>query len=140
MYVVTVPIGLGLGRLGNFINGELFGRVTDVPWAMIFPNGGPLPRHPSQLYEAFLEGLVLFTLLWSLKHKPWTQKTSRFWPHGSMLALFLIGYGGVRIFVECFREPDSYLGTVFLGLTMGQLLSTVMIAAGILLWLWRSRS
>ena len=139
LYVVTIPIGLGLGRIGNFINAELYGRVTDVPWAMVFPNGGPLPRHPSQLYEALLEGIVLFTLLWTLKNKPWQQTPSRFWPHGSMLALFLIAYGIMRITVEFFREPDAHLGEVFLSLTMGQLLSTIMIVAGLMLWIWRAR-
>ncbi|MDH3328504.1 MAG: prolipoprotein diacylglyceryl transferase [Desulfobulbaceae bacterium] len=139
LYVVTVPIGLGLGRIGNFINSELFGRVTDVPWGMVYPNGGPLPRHPSQIYEALLEGLLLFCILWSLKHKPWQQAPSRLWPHGSMLALFLILYGVVRIIAEIFREPDPYLGELFMGLTMGQLLSISMLAAGTLLWLIRTR-
>jgi phosphatidylglycerol---prolipoprotein diacylglyceryl transferase len=134
LYVVTVPIGLGLGRIGNFINGELFGRTTDVPWAMIFPDGGPLPRHPSQLYEALLEGVLLFCILWSIKHKPWQDVPSRIWPHGSMMALFLILYGVVRIVAELFREPDPYLGFVVQGITMGQLLSIIMIAAGLLLW------
>jgi len=140
LYVVTVPIGLGLGRLGNFINGELFGRVTEVPWAMVFPGGGPQPRHPSQIYEALLEGLLLFCILWSLKHKPWQENSSRLWPHGSMLALFLILYGIIRIFAEQFREPDPYLGELLLGLTMGQLLSITMLAAGSLLWLIRARN
>lgn len=139
LYVVTAPIGLGLGRLGNFINGELYGRITDAPWGMIFPNGGPLPRHPSQLYEAFLEGLVLFVILWSFKGKPWQKDSSRLWPHGSMLGLFLVCYGVFRIIIEFFRQPDPYLGEVFLGMTMGQLLSTGMIAAGVLLWTWRAK-
>ena len=90
-YMVTIPIGLALGRLGNFINGELFGRPSELPWAMVFPGGGPVPRHPSQLYEAFFEGLVLFVLLWSLRHRPY--QGHRLWPHGSLLALFFIGYG-----------------------------------------------
>lgn len=139
IYVVTVPIGLGLGRIGNFINGELFGRVTDAPWGMVFPDGGPLPRHPSQLYEAALEGLALFTLLWLLKDRPWRSPPSRLWPRGSMLAMFLAGYGIMRFIVEYFREPDSYLGEVLLGFTMGQVLSSAMIAAGLLLWLWRAK-
>ncbi|MDW7772248.1 MAG: prolipoprotein diacylglyceryl transferase [Desulfobulbaceae bacterium] len=139
LYVVTVPIGLGLGRIGNFINGELYGRVTDVPWAMVFPGGGPLPRHPSQIYEALLEGLLLFCILWSLKHKPWELVKSKFWPHGSMMALFLIFYGIFRIIAEIFREPDPYLGSLFMGLTMGQLLSSAMLAGGALLWLHRAR-
>ena len=140
LYVVTVPIGLGLGRIGNFINSELFGRVTDVPWGMLFPNGGPLPRHPSQIYEALLEGLLLFCILWSLKHKPWQKTPSKLWPHGSMLALFLILYGFVRIIVENYREPDAHLGKVFIGLTMGQLLSIAMVVTGLLLWVLRTRT
>ncbi len=136
LYVVTVPVGLGLGRIGNFLNGELFGRITDVPWAMVFPGGGPVPRHPSQLYEAFLEGVVLFLVLWSLKSRPWREQ-SPYWPHGSMMALFLILYALVRIFVEQFREPDPQLGTVALGMTMGQLLSVFMLIGGTVLWLVR---
>lgn len=131
VYIVTTPIGLGLGRLGNFINGELFGRVTDVPWAMIFPQGGPLPRHPSQLYEFVLEGVVLFALLWTAKNVYWR----RGWQRGNLLALFLIGYGLMRSLVEFFREPDAQLGFLFNLLTMGQLLSGLMIAAGLLLLL-----
>ena len=126
-YAVTVPIGLGCGRLGNFINGELYGRPTDVPWAMVFPGGGPLPRHPSQLYEAFLEGVVLFLILWPLR--------KRKWPAGSLLALFLIGYGLIRFVVEFFREPDQQLGFLFSFITMGQLLSSFMLLGGLLLLL-----
>lgn len=147
MYTITAPIGVGFGRIGNFINGELFGRVTDVPWAMVFPEGGPLPRHPSQLYEAFLEGLVLFIVLWSLKGKPWqTDQTDQTdqdgkqligWPHGSMTALAMMLYGCFRFLVEFVREPDAHLGTVFLGMTMGQVLSAALIAAGIILWTLR---
>lgn len=122
LYVVTLPIGLGLGRLGNFINGELYGRVADVPWAMIFPDGGPDPRHPSQLYEAFLEGALLFTLLWILKNKRW--------PAGAMLSLFLLFYGIFRILAEFFREPDAHIGFLFNAITMGQLLSIMMILCG----------
>lgn len=132
LYVVTVPIGLGLGRFGNFINGELFGRTSDVPWAMAFPGGGPLPRHPSQLYEMLLEGALLFTLLWILREKPW--KAEKNWPHGCLLCLFLMAYGVVRMFVELFREPDRQIG-FFLGfLTMGQLLSGLMTLGGGVLW------
>lgn len=127
VYVVTIPIGLGLGRIGNFLNGELYGRITNVPWAMIFPGGGPLPRHPSQLYECLLEGVVLFTVLWRLKE--------RRMPAGSLLAIFLILYGVFRIGIEFFRQPDSQLGFLFLGITMGQLLSLFMIAAGTALFL-----
>ncbi len=139
LYVVTVPIGLGLGRIGNFINGELFGRPTDLPWGMVFPGGGPLPRHPSQLYEALLEGVLLFGILWSLRARPWSEPRSRLWPHGSMLALFLILYGVFRFLVEFVRQPDPQLGTLALGLTMGQFLSSAMVLAGILLWGWRTR-
>jgi len=135
-YAVTIPIGLGLGRLGNFINGELYGRVTDIPWSMIFPGGGPLPRHPSQLYEAFLEGFLLFTILWTLKEK---QRPPASWPSGSMGALFLILYGFFRIFVELFREPDAHLGFIAGGITMGQLLSSLMILAGIVIFLIRKK-
>lgn len=138
LYVVTVPIGLGFGRLGNFINGELFGKVAEVPWAMVFPNGGPMPRHPSQIYEALLEGVLLFCILWSVKNKPWQENKSRLWPHGSMLALFLILYGIVRIFVELFREPDPFLGELLFGLSMGQLLSIAMLVLGSLLWIVRA--
>jgi phosphatidylglycerol:prolipoprotein diacylglycerol transferase len=101
LYTVTIPIGLGLGRIGNFINGELYGRMTDVSWGMVFPGGGPFPRHPSQLYEAFLEGVVLFLILWFLKEK---QKPPFSWPPGSMGALFLVFYGVFRIIVEFFRS------------------------------------
>ncbi len=140
LYVVTVPIGLGLGRIGNFINGELFGRVTDLPWGMVFPAAGPLPRHPSQLYEAALEGVLLFVILWSLRTRPWSGERARRWPHGAMLALFLILYGVLRFLVEFVRQPDPQLGTLALGLTMGQFLSSAMILAGVLLWLWRART
>lgn len=121
--IVTAPIGLGLGRLGNFINGELYGRVTDVPWAMIFPSGGLLPRHPSQLYEFFLEGVVLFTVLWMLK-----DKHSR---AGIISALFLVFYGAFRFFVEFFREPDAHLGFIAGMFTMGQILSAAMVFLGL---------
>ncbi|HFQ91045.1 MAG TPA: prolipoprotein diacylglyceryl transferase [Desulfobulbus sp.] len=140
LYVVTVPIGLGLGRIGNFINGELFGRVTDLPWGMVFPAAGPLPRHPSQLYEAALEGVLLFVILWSLRTRPWSGERARRWPHGAMLALFLILYGVLRFLVEFVRQPDPQLGTLALGLTMGQFLSSAMVLAGVLLWLWRVRA
>ena len=140
LYVVTVPIGLGLGRIGNFMNAELYGRVTGAPWAMVFPGGGPLPRHPSQLYEALLEGVLLFIILWSLKARPWQDKGNKLWPHGSMLVLFLILYGIFRFLVELVREPDPQLGRVLAGMTMGQLLSLIMVVSGILLWTWRSRA
>jgi phosphatidylglycerol---prolipoprotein diacylglyceryl transferase len=131
------PLGLGAGRIGNFINGELWGRATDVPWAMIFPQIDSLPRHPSQLYEAFLEGLVLFLALWLFSRKPR--------PLGAVSGLFLVGYGVLRFFVEFTREPDYFLGYLQLGLTMGQWLSVPMIAAGLAILAWaywprRSRS
>lgn len=132
IYVATVPIGLCLGRLGNFINGELYGRVTDSPLGMVFPGGGPLPRHPSQIYEAFLEGVVLFILLWSLRKRPWENRAN--WPHGAICALFFVGYGIVRIIVENFREPDLQIGFIYKTITMGQLLSGAMIAAGSIMW------
>lgn len=130
VYVVAIPIGLGLGRIGNFINGELFGRVSEAPWAMVFPSGGPLPRHPSQLYECLLEGVLLFTVLWTLR----VFHYRRGWPAGTLIATFLIGYGGLRILVEQFREPDVQLGFLFDLLTMGQLLSALMVAAGLFIF------
>jgi phosphatidylglycerol---prolipoprotein diacylglyceryl transferase len=125
LIIPTCAIGLGFGRIGNFINGELFGRQTDVPWAMVFPNGGNMPRHPSQLYEAFFEGLLLFIVLWFYKDR---KKRD-----GDVLALFLILYGAFRIFCELFREPDQTLGYILGFLTMGQLLSAAMVGLG--LWL-----
>ncbi len=129
LVVVTVPIGLGLGRLGNFINGELYGRVTNVPWAMIFP-GESLPRHPSQLYEFLLEGVVLFIILWSMKGKL---------KSGQLIALFLVFYGIFRIVAEFFREPDPQIGYIMGVITMGQILSCLMVVAGTILYLARSR-
>ncbi|WP_095201879.1 prolipoprotein diacylglyceryl transferase [Mesorhizobium carmichaelinearum] len=123
-----VPVGLGLVRVANFINSELWGRPTDVPWAIEFPNGGPFTRHPSQLYEALLEGLVLFLVLRILTHSRLKLKTPRF-----VGGAFICGYGLSRIFVEFFREPDQQLGYL-LGtnwLTMGMILSTPMVLAGI---------
>ncbi|MEN8191032.1 MAG: prolipoprotein diacylglyceryl transferase [Thermodesulfobacteriota bacterium] len=137
LYAVTIPIGLGLGRLGNFINAELYGRESTVPWAMVFPGGGPNPRHPSQLYEMFLEGVLLFIILWCLKGRPWQNRTN--WPHGSMVCLFLIGYGTFRVFVEFFRQPDQQLGFLMETMTMGQLLSGLMVLTGIILWWLRIR-
>lgn len=129
--VVTVPIGLGLGRIGNFINAELLGRVTDVPWAMVFPGGGPMPRHPTQLYEALMEGLVLFLLLWSLRKREFRD--------GMMLVFFLVFYGIFRFFLEFFREPDPQIGFVAGLFTMGQVLCLTMITAGALLAAFLSR-
>ena len=137
IYVATIPIGLGLGRIGNYINGELFGRQTDVPWGVIFPDGGGVVRHPSQLYEALLEGVLLFLILWSVKARPWQCRP--LWPHGSILALFLIGYGIFRMIVEQFREPDPQIGFLFGLVTMGQSLSLAMVIGGILFWFVRMR-
>jgi phosphatidylglycerol:prolipoprotein diacylglycerol transferase len=129
----AATIGLGLGRLGNFINGELWGRDTDVPWGMIFPGAGPLPRHPSQLYEAALEGVVLFSVLYLLHRR----KVSP----GVPLFSFLMLYGLFRMIVEQFREPDLHLGFLWGMVTMGQLLSIPMILAGLagLVWCRRNR-
>jgi phosphatidylglycerol:prolipoprotein diacylglycerol transferase len=129
MLVLTAPIGIGLGRIGNFINGELYGRVTDVPWAITFPEGGPLPRHPSQLYEAALEGLVLFAILWFFRDK--------FSRSGILSSLFLILYGIFRFFIEFFREPDPQIGYVLGIFTMGQILCLIMIFSGSLLLHYR---
>lgn len=128
LIIVTAPIGLGLGRIGNFINGELYGRVTQVPWGMIFPKGGPLPRHPSQLYESALEGGAVFLILWFIKDKKL--------PSGSLFALFLFLYGVFRFFVEFFREPDAHLGFILGPFTMGQVLTFFVIAGGIVLFVY----
>ncbi len=130
MVIATAPIGLGLGRLGNFINGELYGRVTDVPWAMIFPDGGPYLRHPSQLYECLLEGVVLFVILWFFK--------DRLPRSGMVTALFSMLYGLFRFLVEFVREPE--VSNVFGLLTMGQLLSIGMIIGGALLFWFRRKA
>jgi phosphatidylglycerol:prolipoprotein diacylglycerol transferase len=126
-----VPLGLACGRLGNFINAELWGRATDVPWAMVFPNVDNVPRHPSQLYEFALEGVLLFIVLWFYAAK------AR--PRGAVSALFLIGYGVLRFAVEFTRQPDDYLGLLSLGLSMGQWLSLPMIIAGFALLAWAYR-
>jgi len=122
------PLGLAAGRLGNFINGEWWGRPTSEPWGMVFPQVDALPRHPSQLYEFGLEGLALFALLWLYAR--------RRRPVGAVSGLFLIGYGVFRFVVEYAREPDNFLGVLALGLSMGQWLSLPMIIAGIALMLW----
>jgi phosphatidylglycerol---prolipoprotein diacylglyceryl transferase len=125
--IVTAPIGLGLGRIGNFINAELLGRPTDLPWAMVFPGGGLSPRHPSQLYESFMEGLVLFIVLWSLRQRPFRD--------GMMVVFFVLFYGIFRFFMEFFREPDAHIGFLLGFLTMGQILCLAMVAAaGGLAW------
>ena len=123
---VCVPFGLFFGRLANFINGELYGRVSDAPWAIVFPSrdAGPLPRHPSQLYEGFLEGVVLFAILWLLMRRGARQKI------GMLSGVFLIGYGCARFVVEFAREPDVQLGYLAFGLTMGQYLTLPMLACG----------
>jgi phosphatidylglycerol:prolipoprotein diacylglycerol transferase len=131
----AVPIGLFFGRIANFINGELFGRVApDVPWAMIFPGGGPDPRHPSQLYEAGMEGLVLGTLLFLLWRIPAVRLRT-----GILSGVFLAGYGVARVIGELFRQPDAHLGFLVGGSTMGQLLSIPLIMAGSGLIWWASR-
>ena len=129
----AAPIGLFFGRVANFINGELYGRAGDVPWAMVFPGGGDLPRHPSQLYEAALEGILLFILLQILVAKGALKRA------GVISGLFLAGYGLSRAFVELFREPDSHIGFLAGGITMGQLLSTpmILIGLGLAAWAWR---
>lgn len=122
-----VPVGLGLVRIANFINSELWGRPTDVAWGVVFPNGGPEPRHPSQLYEAALEGLVLFLVLWILVYGAGKLKTPRF-----IAGAFVAGYGASRILVEFFREPDAHIGYLAGGwLTMGMVLSLPMVLVGI---------
>jgi phosphatidylglycerol:prolipoprotein diacylglycerol transferase len=121
----AAPIGLFLGRLANFINGELWGRTTDVYWAMVFPHGGPLPRHPSQLYEAVLEGVVLFAVLY------WMIREGALQRPGLILGAFALGYSLARGFSEFFREPDAQLGFLWGGLTMGMLLSIPRARAGI---------
>ena len=120
--IIAAPIGLGLGRIGNFINGELFGRPSQVPWAMIFPAGGSVARHPSQIYEAFFEGLVLFLiLLWLSRRKL---------PQGFLVGTFLFGYGLFRFILEFFREPDPQLAFILGPFTMGQVLCAAMIVIG----------
>ena len=129
----VVPIGLFFGRVANFINGELWGRVSDVPWAMVFPTGGPEPRHPSQLYQAGMEGLALFALLMVLVWNPAIRAR-----RGFVSGAFLAGYGVARMVGELFRQPDAHLGFLFAGATMGQLLSVPMVLVGA--WLmWRAR-
>ena len=130
----AAPIGLFFGRIANFINGELFGRTTDVPWGIIFPKGGTEPRHPSQLYEAGLEGLILFLVLLLLIFKFKALKRP-----GIIAGTFMIIYGLSRYFVEFFRQPDEHLGTIYEIATMGQILSVPLILLGIWLIhrLWR---
>ena len=126
-----VPLGLAAGRIGNFINGELVGRVTDVPWAMIFPRTDYFPRHPSQLYQFACEGVLLFILLWWYASKPR--------PRGAVSAVFLMGYGVARFMAEFGREPDDFLGLLWGSLSMGQWLSLPMILAGIVMYRYSQR-
>jgi phosphatidylglycerol:prolipoprotein diacylglycerol transferase len=129
----AMPIGLLFGRLANFVNGELYGRESDVPWAMVFPTGGPIPRHPSQLYEAACEGLLLFLLLFVAERMGWRRRP------GFVTGLFLAGYAVARMSGELFRQPDAQLGFLILGTTMGQLLSIpLLIGGGGLVW-WARR-
>jgi phosphatidylglycerol:prolipoprotein diacylglycerol transferase len=133
--VPLVPLGLGAGRIGNFINGELWGRVADpaLPWAMIFPAAGDnLPRHPSQIYQFALEGLVLFAILWIYSRRPRVP--------GTVGSLFLIAYGVLRIVGEMFREPEALYGAMPLGLSAGQWLSVPMVVAGIGFYVWFART
>lgn len=129
-----VPTGLAAGRIGNFINGELWGRVADpaLPWAMVFRGAGDVPRHPSQIYQFLLEGLLLFVLLWWFARRPSAR--------GQVSAVFLMGYGVLRFVAEYFREPDQFLGLLALNLSMGQWLCVPMVLLGVGLWLWAVRN
>ena len=128
-----VPTGLAAGRVGNFINGELWGRVADpsLPWAMVFRGAGDLPRHPSQVYQFLMEGLLLFVLLWLYARKEHKQ--------GQVASAFVFGYGVFRYVAEFFREPDAHLGLLALGMSMGQWLCVPMIVGGAALWVWTGR-
>jgi len=134
LFAAAAPIGLFFGRLANFINAELWGRATDVPWAMVFPFAGPDPRHPSQLYEAALEGVVLYAVIGHLVHRTDTLKAP-----GALAGVFAMGYGLARFVVEFFREPDVQVGYLLGGITMGQILSLPMILGGLVLFLWARR-
>ncbi|MFQ5954094.1 MAG: prolipoprotein diacylglyceryl transferase [Kiloniellales bacterium] len=128
-----VPLGLFFGRVANFINGELFGRVSELPWAVVFPQGGPLPRHPSQLYEAALEGIVLFLVLAMMERAGLRSRV------GLLSGVFMAGYGLARLAVELVREPDPQIGYLLGGVTMGQLLSLPVLAVGVGLIAWSRR-
>jgi phosphatidylglycerol:prolipoprotein diacylglycerol transferase len=130
LFIPAIPLGYTFGRIGNFINGELYGRVTDVVWGMYFPfDPIHLLRHPSQLYEAFFEGLFLFAILWSIRKKGTFD--------GFFFSLYLIGYGLVRFVIEFFREPDMHLGFIWASLSMGQLLCMAMVCVGIGMFIYR---
>jgi len=126
--VTCTPIGIGCGRLGNFINGELYGHTTNGSWGVVFRDGGPFPRHPSQLYESFFEGFFIFFVLYLLRGKL---------PSGRQSALFLLLYGPLRFAIEFFRKPDEQLGYIFYHISMGQILSACMILAGVMMWFYR---
>jgi len=130
----AAPVGLFLGRIANFVNGELFGRPSAVPWAMVFPRGGPLPRHPSQLYEAGLEGILLFLVLYVLVRLGALARS------GTLTGAFLIGYALTRMTAELYREPDTHLGFLAGGVTMGQALSLPLLLAGLALVIWARRT
>jgi phosphatidylglycerol:prolipoprotein diacylglycerol transferase len=123
LWVPCIPIAYTFGRLGNFINGELWGRSTTVPWGMYFPTGGSTLRHPSQLYEAFGEGIILFAVIWPLRNKVRIP--------GAMLPIYLFGYGMIRFIIEYFRQPDEHLGFILFSFSMGQLLCTAMMLTGL---------
>jgi phosphatidylglycerol:prolipoprotein diacylglycerol transferase len=132
LYVPVIPLGFTFGRLGNFINGELYGRVTTAQIGMVFPLAPDQSlRHPSQLYEAFFEGIFLFAVLWQLRRLPH--------PAGAMLCFYLVGYGILRFIIEFFRQPDAHLGFVFAGFSMGQVLCTIMVMGGALLYAYLRR-
>lgn len=130
---VGAPVGIFFGRIANFVNDELWGRVATVPWAVVFPSGGPLPRHPSQLYEAVLEGLVIFGVVM------WVALRGEVPKRGVLLGTLLTMYGSFRILVEFFREPDVQIGFLWGGATMGQLLSVPLLVAGVALVVWSNR-
>ena len=133
LIVPAIPLGYTFGRIGNFINGELYGRVTEKLWGMFFPTAPTHAlRHPSQLYEAFFEGIFLFAVLWPLRN--------RVRPIGAMLALYLIGYGLARFFIEYFRQPDDHLGFVLMRFSMGQILCALMVAAGLMMLFFLKRT
>ena len=125
MVAVAAPLGLFFGRVANFVNAELFGRVTEVSWGVVFPTGGPLPRHPSQLYEAALEGIVLFALVYWLYRQPRIRARP-----GLVAGTFLVGYGAIRFAIELVREPDAHIGLLSLGSTLGQWLSLPVLVFG----------